>query len=234
MLQLGTTTVIEGIYHRIKKISHLSDLVIATSDTGKDDAFVNFCKEKQLNVFRGSENDVLARYYEAAMQYEADLVIRITGDCPLIDPQECEKVIDRLLSTGADYVSNVDPPTYPDGYDTEVFTFAALKKAYEMTNKASDREHVTLFIRENPDIFQTDNVALTEDFSHLRLTLDESDDYKLLQNIFGYLEQNQCFGNLREVVTLLQENPELSSVNSHICRNEGLEKSIQNDQVKQK
>jgi spore coat polysaccharide biosynthesis protein SpsF len=222
---------IQHVIERAKLIPDISKVVIATSKLPKDDQLVEVCESIDVSVFRGSENDVLNRYYQAALFYKASVVVRITGDCPLIDPIESGKVVRKLLNGGADYVSNVFPPKLPDGLDTEAFTIDTLKKTWKNATKKADREHVSRYIRSNPKKFKIESISYEVDFGIYRLTLDEMDDYELLKKVFDILEKNNQFGYLNEVVSILKKNPDLMSINSKYKRNEGLHTSLRKDSL---
>jgi spore coat polysaccharide biosynthesis protein SpsF len=172
---------------------------------------------------------VLDRYYQAAMSVQSEVVVRLTADCPLLDPTVIDKVVETFLTGQYDYVSNTLSPTYPDGLDTEIFTFAALKQAWEQAELKSEREHVTSFIYKRPDQFRLGNVANETDLSHLRWTVDEPRDLELVQQIYAHF-QAQSFG-MNDIINLLKTRPDLSQLNSDIIRNEGYLKSLQEDSV---
>ena len=226
ILPLGGKPAIQHVIERTKLIPGISKVIVATPTSPTDDPLVQFCNSMDVPVFRGSENDVLDRYYRAALLHQADVVVRITADCPLIDPIESGKVIKKFFDMDADYVSNTNPPMLPDGLDTEVFTIGALTKAWNNGKEKSEREHVTLYIYSNPEEFKIGSVKYQEDLNQYRLTLDEMADYLLLNKIFSALEEKGQFGYLHEVVLILKSNPEFLKINRHIQRNEGLASSL--------
>jgi len=226
LMPLGGKPAIAHVLERAGRIPGVSRVVLATTDSPADDPLVDFCHSVGAAVFRGSEEDVLDRYYQAARQAGADVVLRITGDCPLLDPEESGKVLRALLESGADYASNVHPPTYPDGLDTEAMTFAALERVWKEATRRSEREHVTLHVANNPGRFTSVHVRGAEDLSRYRLTLDEEADYRLLSELFSILARKNRFGGLGEVIAILRENPRLLVRNAAIGRNEGLAKSL--------
>jgi glutamate-1-semialdehyde 2,1-aminomutase len=170
-------------------------------------------------VYRGSEDDVLDRYYQAARQAGADVVVRITGDCPLIDAQVVDAVLAKFADDAVDYASNVSPPTFPDGLDTEVFTFAALETAWREARARPEREHVTPFIRESGRFSQA-NYANGADHSGERWTVDEPEDFAVVQQVFEHFHPRRDFG-WREVLALREQHPEWFMANKHLARNEG-------------
>ena len=222
MLPLGGKPSIQHVIERAKRIPGLSKVIVATSISEKDDKLAEFCHSISAPVFRGSEDDVLDRYYQAAKGARADIVVRVTGDCPLIDPIESGKVVTKLTKEKLDYASNIHPPFLPDGLDTEAFTIQALERAWEEADKALEREHVTLYIYSHPEMFTMGCVNYDKNLSDFRLTLDRNEDYILLERVFHLLKQRQQFGYLHEVVSLLGEHPSLLEINCMIKRNEGL------------
>lgn len=219
---------------RILKSQKVDKLIIATSNDKSDDAIENFAKDNNIEVFRGSLNDVLSRYYKCAKNFkEKDNInnlniIRVTGDCPIIDPQVIDEVIEYFETNDCDYASNTLVPTYPDGMDIEVCTFAALEIAYIEATFKSDREHVTLFIK-NDDRFKKLNHTSKYDFSHLRMTVDEENDFELIKIILENLyEDNPNFSYL-DAISFMTKNPNTLHINSNITRDEGLAKSLKED-----
>lgn len=218
MKPIGGKPMIDHLLSRLRRATRVDQIVVATSDRPENLALVEHLRRNGVACFEGSEDDVLERFYLAAKSAGADIVVRITGDCPLVDPQLVDAVIDRLESSGADYASNVSPPTYPDGLDVEAFTFQALEKAANQADSRYEREHVTPFLR-NGDVFSVAAVIGDEDFSRLRWTVDELPDFKVVERIFAHFGERE-FG-WRDVLALRQNSPELFSGNEHLARNEG-------------
>lgn len=219
---------------RLKGIKTAHKLIIATSELESDDGIADLCQALNVSCFRGSLDDVLDRYYQAAKANNPNAtvktIVRVTGDCPVIDSEIIDKVIELFHQSGADYCSNCDPATLPDGLDVEVFTFAALTKAWHEAKKPSEREHVTPYIRNNKSIFTCANYTHPNDLSHYRLTVDEGVDFELITQIYQALYPIKPAFNLSDIITFLQQNPELGQLNQHIIRNEGLIKSELADQ----
>jgi len=229
MLPLAGKPAIQHVIERAKMISGIDELIISTSISDSDNTLTKFCASIDVPVFRGSEEDVLDRYYQTALHCGAELILRVTGDCPLLDPIESSKVLKKSIETGADYVSNIHPPMLPDGLDTEVIKKEALQKAWGLAKKKSEREHVTLFLYSNPNIFTLSSYTYKSDYSRYRLTLDEPSDYLLLQKIFAHLEKIHKFGYVNDILQILEKNPEIAIINNSIKRNEGLELSLKKD-----
>ncbi|MFT5170635.1 MAG: spore coat polysaccharide biosynthesis protein SpsF [Candidatus Marinamargulisbacteria bacterium] len=179
---------LELMLERVGSATSIQKIVVATSDLEQDDCLSALCKSLNVPCFRGSETDVLDRYYQAVAQYpEFDVVVRLTGDCPLHDPKVIDQVVHAFLDGQADYVSNVDPPTFPDGFDIEVFRRDVLAKAWAAATVPEEREHVTLYIRNNRTLFNLKNVPHSQDQSRVRLTLDTLTDFEVIQFVFQHL-----------------------------------------------
>ena len=232
MMDLCGHPVIEHVVNRLKKSNCIDEIIIATSINSNNQPIIDFCNENKIKYFVGSEDDVLDRYYQTAIDNnvnEDDLLIRITSDCPLIDPFVIDKVIKKHLADGNAYTTNVLNCTYPDGLDCEVFSFNVLKDAWINANLSSQREHVTLYIRDNPDEFKLGNVENDNDLSDLRWTLDEKEDFIFINEIYKNLFDNDYFFAMDDILNLLDKKPELLEINSQFDRNEGLLKSLRED-----
>ena len=216
---LGEKTMLEVLVDRLKAAKNLDEIVVATTSDQEDDRLDSYLKTKHIPVFRGSRDDVLRRYLEAAKKSRAGVVVRITGDCPLVDPKLVDAVIKEFKKSGADYVSNIDPPTFPDGLDVEVFSMAALQAADRKAKTVHEREHVTPYLRKN-GFFKKRNVANLEDLSRERWTVDEPKDLIVVRKIFRSFAPRTDF-SWKEVIKLRQRLPAIFKVNSQIRRNEG-------------
>jgi len=213
------------VVHRLRKARLVDKVVVATTDRPLDDPIVDFCRQDELACFRGDERDVLDRFYQAAKAHHADVVIRITADCPLIDPAVVDRVVARFQQGDCDYASNAVPYTYPDGLDTEVFSFAALERAWRDANKPSEREHVTPYLR--TEIFRNANVQSEIPVSpaQYRWTVDHPADLIFVRKVYAAFSQNEDFG-FREIFQLLKERPELTTIQAETITNEGYYKSL--------
>ena len=218
MQLLAGVPAIELLLMRLERSKLIDEICVATSLNIENDKLHTLIDKLGYRVVRGSEEDVLDRFWTAANATEAEVIVRITGDCPVIDPVLVDRVVDLFLKSSADYVSNVDPPTFPDGLDVEVFSKKSLEYAQLVAKSSHDREHVTPFIRNGN--FERSNLKNSHDTSHLRLTLDEPNDLNLLQKIFEQFHPDRHF-NFEKIVEYLTEHPELISVNSAVKRNEG-------------
>ena len=201
------------------RAEEVDEIVLATSLDPSNLPLVEHVATLGYRCWQGSENDVLDRYWEAAKQAEADIVVRITGDCPLVDPGLVDEIIRRFKDTQPDYCSNTLRPTYPDGLDVEVFSLKALERAAQETHSAFDREHVTPYLKE-PLRFRQTEVFHTENLSSSRWTVDEAADFEVISAVFDYFAPNIYFG-WEEVVELERSQPQLFHLNRNIARNEG-------------
>ena len=216
MFNINGMPLIEILYKRLKKSKELDDIVIATNKKSKE--LIKFLKKKKINYFIGSENNVLNRYYKAAVKYKADVIIRITADGILADPLLVDQFIKKYKSLNVDYLCNSLPLTYPDGLDFEIFNFKSLENANFKAKKLYDKEHVTPFIINNSSL-KKHNIINKEDSSNIRLTLDEVEDFETLKNIFKYFHPNIYF-SWKKVVSSIN-NSRIEILNSHLKRNEG-------------
>ena len=212
-------TVLEHVINRLKRVKNINRIVIATTIKKQDDTIVEIAKKSLVGYFRGSEEDVLSRYYYAAKGNSADVVVRITSDCPLIDNEVTEKIIQYYLNNNSkyDYVSNTIDRTYPRGLDTEVFSFDVLERAFNEAESERDREHVTPYIWDNPIMFKLYQYKNKADYSDLRWTLDTIDDLKLINNIYNKLYYDK--GNqfcMEDILNLYKKYPELTSINKNV------------------
>ena len=215
------------VVDRARQAKQVDSVAVITSTHAADDAVERLCKEDNLPYFRGSLDDVLDRYYQAAVHFQADNVVRLTADCPLLDPKIIDKVVQTFHQGGFDYVSNSLECTYPDGLDTEIFRFAALERAWKEARLTSEREHVTPYIFKHPELFRLGLVKHEEDLSALRWTVDTPRDLEFMRTIYNFIQDEAC--GMDEILQLLKEHPEITELNSGQERNEGYQKSLQED-----
>ncbi|MDF3820176.1 aminotransferase class III-fold pyridoxal phosphate-dependent enzyme [Leptospira sp. 96542] len=204
---------------RLKLSKRIDQIIVATSSSSLNDPLEQNLKLSDIGCFRGSENDVLNRFYSAANHFNADVVVRITGDCPLVDAQLVDSVIDIYLKSGVHYASNINPPTFPDGLDIEVFSFESLKEANSKATEEFDREHVTPFIRREEQ-FVRENMVNKDDYSSLRWTVDEPEDLEVIRNVFEHFFPSIHFSWL-DVLILEKSKPESFQHNKKYFRNQG-------------
>jgi len=229
LFDLADKTVLEHIIFRVAS-SHLVDqVVVATTTNTEDQAIVDLCNRLKVSVVCGSCDDVLDRFFQVITTFNPQHVVRITGDCPIIDPKVVDMMIERHFVANADYTSNGIEETFPDGEDVEVIRSEALKIAHSEANLASDREHVTLYIRNHPERFKLESVRYQRDLSKKRWTLDNQEDYLFIKAIYDQLYSKDKLFGMDQVLQYLNDHPELENINAHINRNEGLAKSLKND-----
>jgi len=217
--QIVGKPMIELLLNRLSQANEIDEIVIASSAHKNNDPLEKLVNQLGYQCYRGSENNVLDRFYNAAKVANADVIVRITGDCPLVDSNLVDQCIKQYKSTSVDYFSNTTPPTYPDGLDIEVFSFLALESAQNETKSEFDREHVTSYLRNN-DLFSKANLSHSEDLSYLRWTVDEPEDLQVISNIFESLYPNILFG-WQQVLELQKNKPGFFIDNQHLQRNEG-------------
>ncbi|CAA6604947.1 putative Aminotransferase, class III pyridoxal-phosphate dependent [Rhodospirillaceae bacterium LM-1] len=226
LANLGGQLVLDRVVLAAKAIFGIDEVIVATTTGASDQPVTDWCAAQRVGCYRGSEQDVLSRYFEAAKQFSADLVMRITADCPLLDPFVCGQVLALSKASKAAYASNVGPATWPDGLDCEVISISALQAANEEATQPSEREHVTTFIRNNRHRFPSVNLRCPlPDLHSERWTLDTPQDFEFLESIFSWLPANVPISYL-QVLSVLERYPDLRSLNSNQKRNGGLTLSL--------
>lgn len=216
--KLNGKTLLEYQLERVQRSALIDEIIVATTVKESDDAIVTLCNQLGVSIYRGSEDDVLSRYYEAAIQYKADIIVRLTSDCPLIDHIVMDEVIQLYLDCleEVDYVSNALKRTFPRGLDTEVFSISALKRAYIEAFLPQDREHVTAYLYMNPDEFRLANLECKQNWGKHRWTVDTEEDFELIKRIVERLYLNNPQFTMQDVLSLLKENPTWVDINAHI------------------
>ena len=230
LLEVNKVSLLKIHLDRLNKSKNVDKIIVATTDNSDDDIIEKLSKEWGYEVFRGSENDVLDRFYQAVKNLNPEWVVRVTSDCPLIDPLLVDKVIEVTQANLKDYGSNVLDETFPDGQDVEVFKFTALELAWGDAKKDSEREHVTPYIRNNSDlkdgnIYKAISIKNDVDFSKIRITVDEERDFVLINKIIDELGSNKSW---QEYVNYILTG-NLTNINGNIIRNEGYLKSLKNN-----
>lgn len=214
---IGGQTMLARVVTRTKRAALISKIIVATTTAAQDDTIVNECHRLQITFFRGKEQDVLDRYYQTAMAYGLDVIVRITADCPLIDPAIIDRVVAAFLAERPDYTSNVINRSYPFGLDVEVISRRALERAWQEAEKPYQRTHVTPFIYENPDLFRIMQVNADSDYSHHRWTVDTPEDLTFVREIYRRLKDTDTM-DWNKIIRILASEPELVEINSHICQ----------------
>lgn len=206
------------VVNRLKFVSKIDNIVLATTTNSLDDELEEWAKSQDLVFYRGSENNVLERFYFAAKENDADVIVRITADDPFKDPNIIENVIDLLLLKEVDFVYNNNPPSFPEGLDTEVFTFKSLEKAYNQSKSDFEKEHVTQYFYRHPEIFSQYNLTNIENLSYLRWTVDTLEDYTFAKVIYEKLYKQDHVFFMDEILDLIKSNPDIVSINSKVER----------------
>lgn len=211
-------TLLEYQIERVKRAKTIDEIIIATTTKESDDPIVQLCQQLSIPYYRGSEEDVLSRYYEAAAEFNVDVIVRLTSDCPIIDPNVIDKVIKHYLENKDqyDYVSNSLTRTYPRGLDTEVMSYEVLKKAHEEAKDWVYREHVTAYIYHHPNQFKLCNVLNEKGESNHRWTVDTEEDFLLIKNVLETLYPINPLFTLEDVIQILRDKPEWVEINVHI------------------
>lgn len=225
---LGMPMLVRQI-ERIQRAKLIDKLVVATSRHDSDNPIEEICAKYKVDCYRGSLDDVLDRYYQVAELYNPTHIVRVTGDCPLIDPAVIDVVISCHIQGGYDYTSNAVKPTYPDGLDVEVIRYDILKLVWQTASLQSQREHVTLYINQHPQLFRVGSVQNNIDLSMLRWTVDEQRDFELVTNIYEQLYSINSAFTTADVLAYLAENPALRIYNTMYERNEGLRISLKKE-----
>ncbi len=226
------------LYYVIKQAlasNTIDEVIVVTTKEKIDDAIVDYCKQNKIKVFRGSKADLLDRYYKCAKKYHCDPIIRITSDCPLIDPKVIDKVYKKFKKNSFDYVANNlekihgewnnSTCNYPQGMTVEVSSFKALEKAWYEAKKSSEREHVFPYIQFNPKLFRVSNLKMRKNLSHIRCTVDRLNDLKFVKIIYENISDTKII-TIKDILKVIEKEPELVLINNTIPFDEGYKKSL--------
>jgi spore coat polysaccharide biosynthesis protein SpsF len=230
------------LYHVIKQTmasKYVDSVIIATTCSNKDKKIVDFCIQNNLKYFQGSNRDVLDRYYKCAKKFSCDPVVRINSDCPFIDPLVIDTIIFKFLKNSYDYVSNNfdklggkwqnDICKFPQGMVVEICKFKTLEKAWQQAKKPSEREHVFPYVQFNPKIFKLSNIKNKKDLSYIRCTVDREQDLKFVREIWKRKPKSKKIFHNKDILKIIQNNPNLVKINNKIPFDEGYQKSIRKD-----
>ena len=225
-------TLLSVLYQRLKRSQKIKEIIIATTKKRDDNEIVKFCKTNSIKYFRGSENNVLNRYYQTAKKFNIKNIIRITADCPFIDPIILDKMIIEFKKKKLDYLSNTypEPSTYPDGMDIEIFKFNSLKLANKYAVSKTEKEHVTYYIRKQK-IFKILRTDMSKNLSHYRLTVDYSKDFNLFKKLIDKFNNNIFLLSMDKILNFIDRNPKLVRYQKGILRNEKFLKSLEKDKA---
>jgi spore coat polysaccharide biosynthesis protein SpsF len=227
LMPLAGRPVLNHVIDRVRACKTIDELVVATSTDPSDDAIEAWCHTAAVPCYRGSLHDVLDRYYQAGLLYDADAVVRVTADCPALDPTIVDEVVQGFVGGGYEFYGLAGE--FPDGLDCTVFAFSALARAWREARLPSEREHVGPYIENHPELFKSGGLKKFTGLSHHRWTLDEPRDYEFLQAVFPRLHREDSPFLAFELLELLDKEPELMQLNGNIVRNEGYLKSLLED-----
>lgn len=228
MMAVSGKPLIGHMIDRLRQANLVDRIIVATSTDSSNDNMCDYLEQMGISVFRGNEDDVLERFYLAAKSYNLKYIVRLTADCPLVDPHIVDKFINEYFAQKADYLAS--DQTWAEGLDTEIFSFPILETAYRNAKKQSEREHPTMYFHNHPQLFNIVKFQSPTDDSKYRITVDEPQDLEVVKCIFKalYKDGNGYFG-MKEIKSYLDEHPEIYKINSFIIRNEGLIKSLKTD-----
>ncbi len=221
------------VINRIKSIKTVHQTILLTTKRTEDKILLKIANDSGAIGFAGHTHDVLKRYYECAKKHDVDMIVRITGDCPLIDPDLVRRMMMFYSRNNLDYLSNILIPTFPDGLDTEIFSFKTLEIMNKNAKLPSEREHVTAYIRNNINKFKTFNLENSKNLSDLRWTVDEPCDLQFVRRIYSQMRPELIF-SMKDVLSIISKNPKIADINQGIIRNEGYLISLEKDKKKAK
>jgi len=216
------------VINRLEYSKKINDIILAIPNTQKNDILEKFAKDNKVKYFRGKEEDVLSRYYKTAKKFKCDVIVRITSDCPLIDPIVVDKVIEKHLSSKADFTANflegkrgiLIKKSFPQGLEVEVFNFLALEKSHQQAREVYQKEHVDSYIFEHPEIFHLADIENKENLSYMRWTVDEIKDLEFVREIYKRLYKESKIFLMKDIVNLLKKHPKLMEINKNIKQKE--------------
>ena len=219
-LKLSDNFLFYHVVQRLKSSNEINNIVIATTTSLKDNIVEEWCSKNSLDFYRGSENDVLERYYYTAKQFNADIIVRVTSDDPFKDYRLIDQAVKTIKEKNLDFVCNNNPISYPEGLDVEVLTMDALSKSYLNATSSFEKEHVTQYIHKNENSFKTFNIKNHEDFSHFRWTIDTEEDYLFASEIYNSLYENKKMFLTEDIYKLIEKNPQLLKINNKVKKSD--------------
>lgn len=220
MMELAGRPMLWHVVERVRAAKRLDSVVLAITTNADDEALASLADEMNCKYFRGDENDVLARYLGAAAENHLDLIVRVTSDCPLIDPSTIDSLVGSHISSGADYSSNTLQRTYPRGLDVEIFSACLLKEIDRVATQTFEREHVTPAFYKNPDRFELNNLEAPPELARpdFRLCVDTAEDFRLISKIYGALYERGSIIDIRSAIQYLDNNPDIAKINREIVQ----------------
>jgi len=240
MLKIEGEEVLKFVIRQVKASKFVNKIIIATTKASNDDKIFKFCKKNKIDCFRGSEKDVLDRYYQCAKKFSCDIIVRISADSPFIDPEIIDKTIEKYVKNSYDYVStNIEKKgktwrnsscNFPQGNSVEICSFKILEKIWKKAKKPSEREHVFPYIQFNSNRYKIKNLKNNKDFSYIRCTIDRLEDLKFIREIHNRLPKRKRIIHMNDIVKIVIKNPELVKINGDIPFDEGYKKSLKEDE----
>jgi spore coat polysaccharide biosynthesis protein SpsF (cytidylyltransferase family) len=225
-----TNTMLDYVISQLKNCKFIDKIIVATTNLKEDKAIVTFCKKNKINFFIGSSEDVLDRYYQCAKIFSISTVVRITADCPLVDPNIVDKLISKYIHNSFDVVVTHHPRSFPHGIaDIEIFSVNLLEKIWKDAKKPSEREHVTLYFYNNRDKFKVFNFKNNANLSKIKLSVDRNEDLELVKKIIQHINNRPIL--ISNILHLFKKNPEFFKINSDFILDEGLQKSLKEDKI---
>ena len=228
MMKILKKPILYFVINQIKQCKHVDKIIVATTTLSKDDVIHNYAKSLGVDTFRGNPSNVLDRYFQCAKNFSMDTIVRITADNPLIDPNIVDLLIDKYNNTKSDYGTNCLPRTFPYGTEVEIFSFKKLHEVWKNAKKPSEREHVTPYFYNHPDLFKIINLEYSKNISNLRWTIDREMDLKLFQSIVSKINHRPIL--LNDILMLYSKEPKLFELNKPLIQNEGYVKSLKDDE----
>lgn len=216
--QINGKPLLWHVVTRLKYAKKIDDIIVATTMNSVDDEIESWCCENNIKCFRGSENDVLNRFYNASIKFPSDVVVRITADDPFKEPSVIDKVIETYLHGEYNYVTNNFPPSFPEGLDCEVFSSKLLAEMEENSRDSFEREHVTQYVFRHREKYSIGNVSNDKNLSHLRWTIDTVDDLNMVKTVYSYREKNNGILLMDEIMEIIGKHPEIIDINSNVAR----------------
>ncbi len=237
--KIGNEPMLYHVINQVRGSKLIRDVIVVTTTMPQDDAIVKYCKKNNIKYFRGSSADLLDRYYKCAKKFGIDPIVRITSDCPLIDPRVVDKAITKFLKGSFDYVANNlekyngkrdnSPCNFPEGMTVEASSFEAVEHAGKEAKKPSEREHVFPYVQFNPKLFRVSNFKYPRDLSYIRCTVDRLDDLEFVAELFKRFSKKKKFIEIKDIVKIVRKEPDLVKMNNRIAFDEGYKKSLTDD-----
>ena len=239
MLKIGKEEVLKFVIRQVEASKLVKNIIIATTNMPNDDKIVKFCKKNKIQCFRGSEKDVLDRYYQCAKTFASDTIVRISADSPFIDPDVIDKTVETYLKNSYDYVStNIEKRkntwensncNFPQGNSVEICSFDILEKIWKNAKKPSEREHVFPYLQFHSNKYKIKNFKNKENFSYIRCTIDRPNDLKFIRKVYNYFPKGKKIIHINDIVKVIKKNPDLVKINGDIQFDEGYKKSLKED-----